>query len=294
MSKKNKIILGTVQFGLEYGINNKIGKLPKVEIFELLEKAYDLGVRVLDTAEAYGDAHDIIKEFHDRVSYRFKIISKFSSKVDVYDDNLIQRIRNHTRNFDVNQLKAYFFHSYSDFQYSIKKDPSVLKKIKESNLTEKIGVSVYENKEIELLLKHKEINLIQLPFNLFDNEIKRKGILEKAKENGVEIHTRSAFLQGLFFKNTSDLKGNLINLKDNLKSLKDLIKNYNLDVGSVALNYACSKSYIDNVLIGVDNIEQLEDNLNSLKDNLPKDLIAAIDNINIIKEELLNPGRWND
>ena len=56
MSKisSNKLILGTVQFGLDYGINNKLGKPNFKQSCEILSKAFDNGITTLDTAEAYG------------------------------------------------------------------------------------------------------------------------------------------------------------------------------------------------------------------------------------------------
>ena len=70
----SKLILGTVQFGLNYGINNTIGKMSEDKVFELLETAYDLGIRTLDTAEAYGNAHSVISNFHKQSKKRFNII----------------------------------------------------------------------------------------------------------------------------------------------------------------------------------------------------------------------------
>lgn len=290
----NKLILGTVQFGLNYGINNKEGKLPKLEIFKILEKAYDLGIRTLDTAEAYGTAHDIINEFHKLVPFRFKIISKFSGDIKKYPNDILERLKIHVHYFDVSKLEAYFFHSFKDFKSSLKRDNLVLQKIKDSNLTNKIGVSVYTNEQIEEVINHKEINLIQLPFNLFDNESKRGEVISKAKERGVEIHTRSVFLQGLFLKDNGSLKGNLVELKNDLNDLNELLITYRIETVIAALNYVCSKSYIDKVLIGVDNIDQLKMNLDSLEYDLPQKLIKKIDQINVKNKELLNPSQWRE
>ena len=89
--------------------------------------------------------------------------------------------------------------------------------------------------------------------------------MQKAKRNGVEIHTRSAFLQGLFFKKIDKISSKLNPLKRYLEKIQQLSNLYNLDVGSLALNYVCENKVIDNVLIGVDSVQQLEQNLLSLK-----------------------------
>ena len=288
----SKLILGTVQFGLNYGINNTIGKLTEDQVFELLETAYELGVRTLDTAEAYGNAHSIISNFHKQSKKRFNIISKYSSSNFDYPIDLVERIKVHCSNFNVNYLEGYMFHSYNDFKMNINNDPNVLDNIKNSGLVKKIGVSVYSNDEIEDLLNFKNINLIQLPFNLFDNEYQRKEILEKAKKRNIEIHTRSVFLQGLFFKDINTLTNCLLPLKNNLSELSLILKNNNISIESLALNYPLNKTYIDKVLIGVDSLEQLKNNINATENDFDKSIYEKIDCIQIKNTKLLNPSNW--
>ena len=288
----SKLILGTVQFGLNYGINNANGKLSENEVFKLLETAYDLGINTLDTAEAYGDSHKIISNFQKNSQNKFNIISKYSSSNIEYPSDLIQRIQVHCLDFNVNYLEGYMFHSYIDFINNFNKDPEILNKITNSGLVKKIGVSVYSNDEIEGLLNFKNISLIQLPFNLFDNEYQRKEILEKAKERNIEIHTRSVFLQGLFFKNINTLNTIFSSLKSNLTKLKTLTQNYNLDMNSLALNYAIDKKYIDKVLIGVDSIDQLTTNIESINDEFDNSIFKKVDSIKIENKKLLNPSNW--
>jgi len=288
----SKLILGTVQFGLNYGINNTIGKLSEYQVFELLETAYDLGIRTLDTAEAYGNAHSIISNFHKQSKKRFNIISKYSSSNIEYPIDLIERIQVHCLNFDVNYLEGYMFHSYNDFKMNINKDPKVLDKIKNSGLVKKIGVSVYSNDEIEDLLNFKNINLIQLPFNLFDNEYQRKEILVKAKKRNIEIHTRSVFLQGLFFKNINDKTPIVQKLKSKLEILNQITIESNCSMEKLALSYCLHQKNIDNVIIGVDSISQLNGNIKASLYDIGQDLIGVINNIKVKDLDLLNPSLW--
>ena len=184
------------------------------------------------------------------------------------------------------------FHSYNDFKMNINNDPNVLDNIKNSGLVKKIGVSVYSNDEIEDLLNFKNINLIQLPFNLFDNEYQRKEILEKAKKRNIEIHTRSVFLQGLFFKDINTLTNCLLPLKNNLSKLSLILKNYNISMDSLALNYPLNKTYVDKVLIGVDSLEQLKNNIKATENDFDKSIYEKIDCIQIKNTKLLNPSNW--
>lgn len=289
---RSKLILGTVQFGLHYGINNTIGKLREDQVFELLETAYELGIRTLDTAETYGNAHNIISNFHNQHEIKYKIITKYSSSNIEYPADLTSRIKAHCLNFNVDYLEGYMFHSFKDFKSNICRDSKVLDKIKDSGLVNKLGVSVYSNAEIEELLNYKNIDLIQLPFNLFDNAHQRKETLEKARNKNIEIHTRSAFLQGLFFKDVSTLNDELLTFKPPLEDLSLLSKNSNIAMVDLAINYPLSKSYINKVLIGVDSVQQLKINIKATENKFDKSIYEKIDCIQIKNSELLNPSNW--
>ena len=79
----NKLILGTVQFGLKYGINNTIGKPKKNEVLNLLKFAYNSGIRVLDTAEAYGNAHQLIGNYHKKQDKFLKFVTDEGELVEI-------------------------------------------------------------------------------------------------------------------------------------------------------------------------------------------------------------------
>ena len=140
-------------------------------------------------------------------------------------------------------------------------------------------------------MKFNEITLVQLPFNLLDNNNKRGNIIKKAKAKGIEIHTRSAFLQGLFFKNTSEFTVKIKPLEPYLNLLNDLCdEDYKMN--DLALNYVCNQKNIDKVLIGVDNVHQLESNILSEKKNIKKELTNNIEAIDVEETKLLNPSNW--
>ena len=287
----SKLILGTVQFGLNYGVNNTVGKPSKENIKSILDSAYNSGIQLLDTAEAYGDSQNKIGEYHNNSTYKFNVITKFSSNVEEFSLNIIERVHNNLKILDVDKLYCYMFHSFDDFENyfdNYRKDLLLLKK---HGIIDNIGVSVYTNNELESVLKFDEISLVQLPFNLLDNDNKRRSILKKAKIKGIEIHTRSVFLQGLFFKKTSELGDKIKPLEPYLRSLNDLCdKDYKIN--DLALNYVCNKKNIDRVLIGVDNVVQLKANIASEKRNIQKEIFKKIEAIDVKEIELLNPSNW--
>lgn len=286
----NKLILGTVQFGLNYGINNKSGKPSFDLVCSILDKAFNAGITKLDTAEAYGDAIEIIGRYHKQQRKRFSIISKFhgESKDFFLESHILSALETlGETNFD-----AYLFHSYSNFmeQRFLLRD---LLLQKDKGRIRKVGVSIYTNQEFEAVLQEKEIELVQLPFNLLDNENKRGKLLESAKEKGKEIHTRSVFLQGLFFKDPEVLPEKLSRLSPYLKEVKGIAQEANISIGALALQYSLNNPLIDGVLFGVDSPEQLEINIEQAQQPIDKEILKEVGKIIVRETELLNPVNWN-
>ena len=287
----NKIILGTVQFGLDYGINNKLGKPNFKQSCEILSKAFDNGITTLDTAEAYGDAHNIIGGFHNiNPSKKFDIITKIPHGSDL--TNIYQKVCNYLKDLNVDCIDTLMFHSFDTYIKSLN-DFKLVSKLIDNNLVNKIGVSVYNNIQIEKLLDNEKIKVVQLPFNLFDNTNRRGEYIKKLKEAGKITHTRSAFLQGIFFKNPMDFNFIVRKLSNELTFLNQLSDKYNVPIGSFALNYCLSQKDIDQVIIGTDSINQLEQNIEFTKLDLEDSLLEEINSIFIKNEKLLNPSLWD-
>lgn len=285
-----KIILGTVQFGLNYGINNHKGKPDETEIKKILDFAFCKGVGILDSAEVYGDAHEIIGHYHRNSSNKFKVITKYSGNRADLPQNITERVIFDIEMLHVDSLYCYMFHSYKDFKKYYPTFINELLTLKKSKKIINIGVSLHSNDEIRDVLNYSEINVIQLPFNLLDNNSQREDILLLAKMKNVEVHTRSAFLQGLFFKDLESLPGNLVLLRDDLSRLYDVVPRE--EITKNALAYVNSKKYIDKIVIGIDNLEQLRTNFEQLNFNIAYDKIRKIDKIGITQKEMLNPSNW--
>ncbi len=290
MQAINKIILGTVQFGLNYGINNTTGKPNQVTVNEILYAAHNLGVRCLDTAEAYGDAHKIIGRFHaDNPAHIFNVITKLPKHID---ESFSEKIEKYLRELNIKQLQGLLFHSYQTYKDN-KKNIELLYDYKRAGKVKYLGVSVYTNAEMEDVIEDPGMQIIQLPFNLFDNNNLRGSMLEKAKKKGKIIHTRSAFLQGLFFSSLQSETAIVKSLAKELGVIQQLSKDSQIPLQKISLNYCLQNKNIDNVLIGVDNLDQLMKNFEGADSTLSNELIEKINEIHIKNVDLLNPSLWN-
>ena len=134
---------------------------------------------------------------------------------------------------------------------------------------------------------------MQLPFNLFDNINIRGNLINQLKNRGKIIHTRSVFLQGLFFKKPNDLNLIVQTLHSQFEILTELTLKLGCKIEELALSYCMSQEKIDNVIIGVDSVDQLIFNLKASTYPLTAESINRINNIKVQNLDFLNPALWN-
>lgn len=276
---KSKIVLGTVQFGLQYGVNSA-GRPSEEAVKSILSEAAKGGITTLDTSSAYGNSEVVLGETITPEE-KFRIVSKYPKG----ETPVTEMFKGTLERLKVNHLYGYLLHHFEVY----KNNPKVWDKfvaLKESGKVQKIGFSLYSPEELEFILDKKSpFDLIQVPFNILDKKF--LPLMKELHEKGVEIHVRSTFLQGLFFKDREKLPEKLKPMKKYLLLLDDYSKVTGLSISEIALNYNLQNPYIDGVLIGVDNVEQLKMNLASVK-NTPIEI-----EIDVKEQELLNPVNWN-
>ena len=164
--------------------------------------------------------------------------------------------------------------------------------VKKEGRVQKIGCSLYSTEQLEKLLHLNFIpDLVQLPYSLLDRKFEE--YLPKLKALGTEVHVRSVFLQGLYFKDPSSLPQKLLPLREDLLFLHQKCTSSGITMAALALNFALENKNIDHVIVGVDTIAQLKQNLALLSDSkVDGTLLEEIRKINVSNIELLNPANW--
>lgn len=283
----SKLAIGSVQFGLTYGINNSEGQVTSSELKKILQTATENKIDTIDTAFAYGNSES---NLGDAGIESFKIVSKLPA-CNGLDPEIRNTFLQSLQRLKRESIYGYLFHDYNTFL----NHPSsweTLQSLKDENKVKKIGFSLYNPSDLEYLLDKKiEFDLIQIPFNAFD--IRFASYFETLKEKGVEIHTRSAFLQGLFLRNSDTLPSFFDSVKEKLQEMKELAFASDISVSALCLNYVLSYPEIDKVVIGVDNASQLHENIKSVlsfpKVALIKDKLTKL---NVQDENIINPAKW--
>lgn len=271
--------------GLVYGINNETGIPSSEEANSILDLAAKSGIGFLDTAEAYGKSLDTIGEYQKNHDIKFEVLTKVSNYESLLEKITEMLKRSHTPSFE-----SISFHSLND--YLNEETRNKLLKLKHGHYTRSIGLSLYTNEEIEFVIKNKDVDFIQVPFNIFDNSNLRGDLLKRAKDKNILVHVRSVFLQGIFFKNLKTLNPFFKDLIPHIYQLHQLAREANVSPQSICLNYVMNFPYIDRVIFGVEKKVQLENNIKHMGDELDHELFKQINKINIKNVQLLNPKNW--
>ena len=280
MNLVNKLALGTVQFGLNYGISNSNGQTSEKEVINILNVSSQHGISMLDTAQAYGTSEDILGRFH---SERFDIVTKIQPKTNFKSASVLVEESLNRLNLDF--LYGVLFHS-AESALSNPMSHNDLLRLKTEKRINKVGFSVYTPQELESLIKAFGIpDLVQVPFSHLDRRFESSLINLHGK--GVEVHTRSTFLQGLFFMDVDEISSFFWPVKDYLRDLKKSFSDKEQLAGFL-LSYAASRPFIDKVVLGVNNSQQLSQNILSLTNTGHLKYIDVPE----ISEEILLPYLW--
>jgi aryl-alcohol dehydrogenase-like predicted oxidoreductase len=289
VSAIDKIVLGTAQLGLDYGINNTLGKPTKELVDEILLYAFNVGIRELDTAEAYGDSQKVIGDFlKNHPQSTFSITTKMHLKGSSISNNIYKDLEE----LNVPFLDGYMFHNYKDYI----QNPSLVELLldfKKNGLIKRLGVSLYTNEEAINTLINSEVDFIQIPFNILDNLNNRIEVLELANSRGIQVYVRSVFLQGLFFLDKSKYTNKLKPAIKYIDKIYQIANNYNLSIQELCLGYVLTNKYVSKVVIGVESLSQLKNNFEIINNiNIPEEVIELINDIKVKETEILNPAFW--
>jgi aryl-alcohol dehydrogenase-like predicted oxidoreductase len=269
--------IGTVQFGVKYGIANQTGQTSEANAFEVLDIAMTLGINTIDTASSYGTSEVVLGKYK-HIS-QFNIISKFIDANDRYD--LYNQFKKTKLNLNVKNVYGYLSHRPMQLiQYPILWD--VLLQMKKAGEIEKIGYSLNTVEELKILLDKDLIpDLVQIPFNYLDQRFKPYfGMLKKLK---CEIHTRSTFLQGLLLMPIETIPKYF----EPIKSLLIDIDNQTNNKNGAFLRYVLEEPAIDRVILGVENKTQFLQNIESLNN-----AIKLKGHDKNLADEILIPSLW--
>jgi aryl-alcohol dehydrogenase-like predicted oxidoreductase len=162
--------------------------------------------------------------------------------------------------------------------------------LKDKGLTRKIGVSVYEPKELDQLLNSYDLDLVQAPLNVMDRRLVESGWAKLLKDANIELHTRSAFLQGLLLMPAHQRPQKFKRWADVWTVWDDWLSEMNLSPLEACLQYLNTVQEIDRVVVGVDTENHLRQIVKASKGRL-----ESMPNFReTLDTRLMNPAAWSE
>ena len=278
-----RLALGTVQFGLAYGVSNQEGKVSDSELSAILTLARQLGIDTLDTAQAYGDAE---LRLGTQQTIDFTLVNKLApgvkaSEVKPLIEHSLQQLRR-------SRLDGLLLHRSQDASLELF---SALREQQQEGTVGKLGVSVYSPEELALwLAQGYPLQLVQLPANLLDQRFLRSGWLDRLQDLGCEIHVRSLFLQGLLLmapelrpKQFQTFSQVLARLDSWRPHMAQLVK---------ALSLITALPQVSRFVVGVCHAHELAAIAAAYR-HLPPLCDSELASLACAEPQLINPGLWS-
>ena len=286
----SKLALGTVQFGTDYGINSGI-KVDPNEVTNIINCARNNDISLLDTAQLYGSSEKVLGDINTQ---DFDIVTKsrgfdqeaITEKEAVF---VINDLHKSLKLLKQKSLYAFLVHHGEDL---LKPGGEMifnqLQTLKKQGLVNKIGISAYIDNQLIEIIDRFDIDIIQLPMNILDSRLINNGLLKKIYAKGIEIHTRSVFLQGLLLMDLDKRPKYFERWSSLWKFWNEWLADNKLTPLEASIRYMISKPEISRVLVGVDNKDQLQSIINAVDGNLP----PIPKELSTNDPDLLNPGNW--
>lgn len=286
-----KLALGTAQFGLPYGITNRTGQASLREVKQMITYARQEGVDTIDTAVLYGESETVLGVAGVR---SFKVITKLPP-YDFKCEPVNAWVKNHVRNslarLRIDCLYGLILHRSGDISGASGIDlVDALCNLKKDGLVEKVGVSIYDPSELDKIDQLNRFDLVNAPYNLIDRRLEESGWLLRLFNRGIEVHSRSVFLQGLLLMPRLEASIHFAPWSYKWAMFEDSLKSRGLTAHEACISLPLSKKEISKVAIGFERLSQLQQVICSLKRplvNLNWDFMID-ENLNLI-----DPSRWN-
>jgi len=289
MTNPMKLAIGTVQFGLTYGIANQNGQVTRSAAKAMLQLAAANGIDMLDTAMTYGESEACLGEVG---AQDFNLVTKLPAIPDGCADVrgwIQEQVAASLARLGVSAVYGLLLHCPEQLLGEGGKELyQILQSLKETGLVKKVGVSIYSPSELEMLTPQFRLDLVQAPFNLVDRRLHTTGWLQRLKDAGVEIHTRSAFLQGLLLMPHTSIPTKFSPWSELWIKWHEWLSRHNVTAVQACLAFPLSFTEIDRVIVGADSVSQLEQIISAATSVIPNDL----PDLHCDAENLINPSRW--
>lgn len=279
-----KLVLGTAQFGMDYGVTNPTGKVSLQELEKILLLAEQNGIRTLDTAIAYGDAQQRLGRVLNG-QQSFSVLTKLPSGITAQD--VIPRLEQSLQQLCITRISGLSVHNCADLCQTLVEQLYALRAL---GTVEKLGVSVYHPRELQHILTRYSLDFFQVPMNILDQRFATCTKLENFK--GHQLHIRSLLLQGVLVTPLEKLPAYFQQYADYLWPVWKVANSLKVSPLTIAMSIVFQVSGIDKVVIGCCSHDQLQEILTAYKQ--ARELTDKINTRDYVcdDERLILPDSW--
>lgn len=289
-----KLGLGTVQFGLDYGVTNLRGRVSREEASRIVGDAIAAGIRVFDTAAAYGDSETILGQTlrHPEARIVTKLPALAGESIDTAAIDGCRRIFEQSlKRLRRSNVDGLLLHRADDLaKPGGDRLARLLMDLKSAGLCRKIGVSVYDAAQIKAAQKPMPVELVQAPANLLDQRLLRDGSLQALKDAGCEVHVRSAFLQGLLIGLDGPLPAYFQRYAAMLDRVCAAAAAARLSTLELALGFLLEQPAVDHIVVGVTQAQELAAIFDAARRS--KAMPGGLGKLACDDPGLINPSLW--
>jgi len=286
--------LGTVQFGLEYGVSNRAGHPGEREVANILAQAIEAGIGYIDTAPAYGDAEALVGRYLPS-GHCLNIVTRTPAIEDAtiearHGRLLLDSLATSLDRMRVDNVHGFLVHQARDlakpgWQHLVE----AMAEARARGWASRIGASIYNSDQLALLESRFAPEIVQLPLNVLDRRPIASGVLVHLKAGGVEIHARSVFLQGLLLMKPSELPDFFIPIRDDIANMQRHWAERGWSAIAACLAFALQQTEIDAVIVGVNRCTEFDEIADVARQSSSiRDCGAAP----MVDPLYLDPSRW--
>ena len=285
-----RLALGSAQFGMHYGISNETGQVGLIEIKRILSECEKAGIDLIDTAISYGDSERVLGQTGVQ---QFRIVTKIPGVPDG-TENVATWVRREVEGsldrLKVPHLYGLLMHqSAMLLQSNAYQVVQAMQDLKKAGIVQKLGMSLYNPCELNNVKRLFKPDLVQLPLNVLDRRFEERGWLKILCSEGVEIHSRSSFLQGLLLMKRTDIPSKFGRWRLVWDSWHSYLDATGVKACAACLNYPLNLPEVDRVVVGVTSAAQLIELLRDTKNSTGFEQWPGLANVD---QRLINPSLW--
>ncbi len=292
----SRIVLGTAQLGSDYGIANQIGMPTMQGAVDIVQTAWENGIREFDSAQAYGKSEQVLgRAMADLgIADQIRVISKLDPTIDHLDADAVRRSVEHSLNH-LGKKRLWTLMIHQEDRLSLWNDGlgKTLLDLKKRGVADRIGLSAYTPDTALAALATPGLDAVQVPANLLDIRFSSAGVFKTARESGKQVYIRSAFLQGLLLMAEMEIPEGLSAVLPAIEAIDKQCKEMKLSRRELALGYLKEAYPEAKVVIGVESAAQLMENCRSWVRPFPGQIAQRVfREVPELPERLLNPALW--